>query len=476
VPRRGYRFVCGLVGDEHEGDERLVRLVVLPFKNLSADRDRDYFSDGLTEEMTAQLGHLCGAKVGILSTHSAMHFKHTTLSARGIGEALRADYLLEGSTRCEGERARITARLVRTSDETQLWSETYDRRLDDCLGVQADVAARIARSLAMELVPPKQSPSVSHVHGAYEAFLKGRYYWRKTADTGVLEALSYYEEALRLDPSFSAALAGVSRVQVLRGEHYHEVPRQAFEKARMFADRAIELGGDVTDAYLASADVARHLDRDIPRARAAYKRAIALNPSSEGARIGFAKMLAALGEFPAAIHEADEAANELDPLCLTANSTAAWVRYLSGDYETAIARCRDTLEMDESYAFARRLLGLALLASGKLPAAVRMFERAAEGQPRDVLALACLAHARAVSGSRGTAMDLLDRLAEIGRDRYVSPYYVAAVHTGLGDDQAACAALEQAARDRDPMLAYLDVDPRMVTVARRAEIVAVNGR
>jgi len=479
VPRRGYRFVCGLVGDEYEGDERSVRLVVLPFKNMSADRDRDYFSDGLTEEMTAQLGHLCGAKVGIVSTHSAMHFKHSTLGARGIGEALRADYLLEGSTRCEGDRARITARLVRTSDETQLWSETYDRRLEDCLSVQADVAARIARSLAMELVPLQQSAAVSHVRGAYEAFLKGRYYWRKTADTGVVEALNYYQEALRLDPSFAAALAGISRVQVLRAEHYHEVPRRALERARAASDQAIAFGGDVMDAYLSGADVARYLDGDLGRARTGYKRAIALNPSSEGARIGFAKMLAALGEFPAAIREADEAANELDPLCLTANVTSAWVRYLAGDYENAISRCRDTLEMDESYAFARRLLGSALLASGKVAAAVRMFERAAEAEPANPLALACLAHARAVSGNRGTAIDLLARLQDLGRDRYVSPYYVATIYVGLADEDSARAALERADEDRDPMLAYLNVDPRMANLAptvRSADAAATAGR
>jgi tetratricopeptide (TPR) repeat protein len=263
-------------------------------------------------------------------------------------------------------------------------------------------------------------------------------------------------------------LAGISRVQVLRGEHYHEAPRRAFERARAAAEQAIALGGDVTDAHLSSADVARYLDQDVHRARAAYKRAIALNPSSEGARIGFAKMLAALGEFPAAIHEADEAANELDPLCLTANSTAAWVRYLSGDYETAIARCRDTLEMDEGYAFARRLLGSALLASGKTGAAVRTFERAVEAEPGDLLALACLAHARAVSGNHGTAIDLLARLLDLGRDRYVSPYYIATIHAGLGDIEAALAALKQADADRDPMLTYLKVDPRMAGLATTA--------
>ena len=232
-------------------------------------------------------------------------------------------------------------------------------------------------------------------------------------------------------------------------------------------------------SVLSSADIARYLDQDLTRARAGYKRAIALNPSSEGARIGFAKMLAALGEFPAAIREADQAANELDPLCLTANVTSAWVRYLAGDYETAIARCRDTLEMDESYAFARRLLGSALLASGKVGAAVRMFERAVEAEPANALSLACLAHARAVSGNRGTALDLLARLQDLGRDRYVSPYYVATIHAGLGDGDAARAALKRAGEDRDPMLAYLYVDPRMAGLteaARAVEVTSALGR
>jgi tetratricopeptide (TPR) repeat protein len=166
-------------------------------------------------------------------------------------------------------------------------------------------------------------------------------------------------------------------------------------------------------------------------------------------------------------------------LCLTANVTSAWVRYLAGDYENAISRCRDTLEMDESYAFARRLLGSALLASGKVAAAVRMFERAAEAEPANPLALACLAHARAVSGNRGTAIDLLARLQDLGRDRYVSPYYVATIYVGLGDEDSARAALERADEDRDPMLAYLNVDPRMANLAptvRSADAAATAGR
>lgn len=460
VPRRGYRFVACLSGEEPEPASQRVRLAVLAFTNLSADRERDYFSDGLTEEMTAQLGQLCGDQVGIISSHSAMHFRNSPLGVHGIGQALRADYLLAGSVRWEGERVRITARLLRTSDETQLWTEMYDRHLTDCLAVQSEVAARIASSLATELTP-SYAPSPSPPDAcAYQALLKGRYYWRKTADTGVMQALGYYEEALAIDPSFAAAHAGVARVHILRAEFYHELPRLALEKARVAAERARRLAPNLTDAHLTTADLTRYLQRDQNQSRASYKRAIELNPSHEGARIGYAKMLAALGEFPLAIREADRA-RELDPMCLTANATAAWVRYLAGDYDTAVSLCRDTLEMDNGYVWAHRLLGGALLAGGRRNEALRTLERVADDDAADPLSQAWLAYARACTGDHRGAGDLLQRLERLGRERYVSPYHEAVVYAGLGDAGSACDALFRADADQDPMLANITVDPRL---------------
>ena len=178
LPRRGYRFIGALKagpGAPGEGAPPKVRLAVIPFSNLSEERGEDYFADGLTEEMITQLGHLCRGRIGVISRSSSMAFKERGLPAGEVGRALRADYLLEGSIRREGDRVRITARLVETAGETHLWVESYEPRLTDYLSVQKDVAARIAKSLTMELIPeaPGASPGASSNASAYQAYLKG---------------------------------------------------------------------------------------------------------------------------------------------------------------------------------------------------------------------------------------------------------------------------------------------------------------
>jgi TolB-like protein len=460
VPRRGYRFIGTVGGPEPAERSHHVRVALLPFLDLGGDREQDYFGEGLTEEMGAHLGRLCGDRVGIISTRSTARFERSDLGARAIGEALRADYLLEGSVRCEGERVRITARLVRTANETQLWAEIYERPLIDSLGVQAEVAARIARSLAMELAPGSAPAPTTGSPAAYQAFLKGCYYWRKTADSGATRAVIYFEQALAADPSFAAAYAGMAKVQVLRAEYYHECPRAALEKAQAHVARAMPLDPALADAHLAHAEVSRLLQGDVVTARASFMRAIAINPSYESARIGLAKMLAA------------DRAQELDPMCLTANVTAAWVRYLAGDYETAASLCRDTLEMDDQFLNAIRVLGGALLEAGRRNEALRTLERAVDAGGGDPVSLAWLAYARATAASPVVATSLLGRMADVSRSRYCSPYYLAVVHAAVGDTAEACRALRAACEDADPMLPNLHVDPRLA--ALRADAAALS--
>src|SRR6185295_6618620 len=186
LPRRGYRFIArldtsstlGTPGTPGTLRHPKLRLAVLPFANISEDPAQEYFSDGLTEEMIAQLGSVARGRIGVVARWSSMAFKGSSRRAREIGETLRVDYLVEGSVRCVGDRVRITARLVETLGETHLWSDVYERELTDCLGVQADVAARIARALAMELTPPAEQKG-AFGPAAYQAYLKGRYYWNK---------------------------------------------------------------------------------------------------------------------------------------------------------------------------------------------------------------------------------------------------------------------------------------------------------
>ena len=367
LPRRGYRFIARLDAAAPNtvpaAPAAPPRLAVLPFHNLSDDAAQEYFSDGLTEEMIAQLGSVSRGRIGVIARWSSMVFKGTTRRAREIGETLRADYLVEGSVRREGDRVRITARLVESASETQLWSDVYERELTDCLAVQTDVAARIARSLAMELSPSAERPAACDP-AAYQAYLKGRYYWNKPYDVGVREAMGFYSRALDTSPSFGAAHASMARAHVVRAEWYHVLPRQALKEAEASASRALALDQTLYEAHLALGDVRRMHDLDWAAAEASYTQAIAHNPSYESAHRAYGMMLSVQGRHADAIR-ASERACELDPLCLVVGTTAGWARYAAGDFDAAIDHCRNTIDMDPEFMPARRVLAAAYLQAGR---------------------------------------------------------------------------------------------------------------
>jgi TolB-like protein/Tfp pilus assembly protein PilF len=478
--RRGYRFIAPVdsfdngspamqpadapraISKSQDGGSA-VRLVIVPFANLSSDPAQEYFSDGLTEEMITQIGRLCPARLGVLARSSSMLFKRSGKSASEIGRALAVDYLLEGSVRREGDRVRITAQLIEARSEVHLWAETYDRRLEESLLLQSDVAARIAHSLAMELVPD-QREAIKRVSPrqteAYQAYLKGRFHWNRTADEGLQPALAYYERALDLDPAFAAAHAALARGEVALADYSRQPGRVALERARAAALRAIELDPGISDAHVALAEVQKGLDWDWAAAESTYRRAIALSPSCETAHHSFAVFLAGMGRHDEARREADRAC-WLGPICLTVNTSAAWVRYAAGDYEETIERCRHTLEMDASYALARRLLGAAYLAAGKPREGMRELEKVAEEDSAKTVSLAWLAHAKAVSGKRDEASELLKHLSGLNGDCYVPAYHMALAYAGLRDMDAAFAMLARACDERDPAIVQIAIEHRL---------------
>jgi TolB-like protein/tetratricopeptide (TPR) repeat protein len=475
LPRRGYRFIAKLDNVGDRGVTRVaalvrpqVRLAVLPFTNLSDDPAQEYFSDGLTEELIAQLGVLTRGRIGVLARWSSMVFKGTSCGAREIGAALRANYLLEGSVRCDGDRVRITARLIEADSETHLWSETYERHLSDCcstpsgpLSVQTDVAARVARSLAMELAPPPSEIPECRPPSplAYQAYLKGRYHWNKPGDEGLEQAMRYFVETIALEPSFGAGYAALARAWIGSAEYYRTLPRRALERGRETAMRALALDPELSEGHLALADAYRMLAWDWDSAESAFAQAIALNPSYESAHRGYGVMLACLSRKAEAIREVERAC-ELDPLCLTVNTSAAWVQYTVGDYDGAIERCRHTIDMEAQNVTARRVLGAACLQAGRPDAALRELEAAMTVSPDDPVVLAWLSHALATSGDRTRAVALVARIRELDAVRYVPSYHLALAHVGIGNVDEAFAALETAYVDRDPVLANVAIDPR----------------
>jgi TolB-like protein/tetratricopeptide (TPR) repeat protein len=479
LPRLGYRFIGTLEGSEPRARPPApaprLRLVVLPFMNLTGDPSYDYFIDGFTEELIAQLGHRCADRVGVVARTSAMLYKDGRRGAADIGEALRVDHLVEGSVRVGGDRVRITAQLIETRGETHLWAHSYDREYRNCLSVQSEVAAEIAMALERELFPPAPAAAVpTRVPGAYEAYLTGRFHWNRSGAVGLRTAVTYFDQALASDPSFGRAHSSRARAYLSLAEYYVIDGAEALPIARDSANRALAIDPDDGDALVVIGEARRVLGRDPAGARAAFDKALALNPSSEAAHRYLAWFLGVRQAGPGAMAVADRGFS-LDPLCVVMQTSAADIRYFARDFEGALARSRHALAMEPHSDRAMRSAAATLVQLGRGEDAVATFDAAAE-RALSTAALAVKGCALAAAGNVDRARAIARRLERAGRERVVSPYYFAALHTALGDPDAAFTQLERACECGDPWLDAVGVDPRFSALHGDDRLDAIRAR
>jgi TolB-like protein/tetratricopeptide (TPR) repeat protein len=483
LPRRGYRFIAKVERVNGHGGFELSpardtrqRLAVLPFTTLGEASVPESFAGGLTEELVTQLGRICSDRLGIIARSSSMRVQRADRTAREIGSALRAQFLLEGTVRREANRARITAQLIDAQGETQLWAESYDRPLSDSLLVQSDVSTQIVRAVAVALLPdraPMPSTGTRNLD-AHQAYLKGRYYWHRPGEEGLRECLAFYQQALTLDPQFAAAHGALARATVAAAEYYVHDPRTAYEAAERAAARALSIDPSQSEAYTALAEVRRGRDWDWDGADEAFRRALTMNPSNEGARRLYGVFLASRGQMSQAATMTDIAC-ELDPLCLVSNTGAAWVRFVTGDYSDVIDRCRHTIDMAVDFPAPHRLLAAAYVQLGDPQTAVRHLESATSTH-WELPTLACLAHALAASGDRPRALAILDSLEQKSRERYVSRFHTALAWAGLGELDRAFARLSCACDERDPAVMLLGTDPRFESLRQDPRYAAIAER
>jgi serine/threonine-protein kinase len=396
---------------------------------------------------------------------------------REIAGALHAHFMVEGSVRTDGGRMRITAQLIEAQGETQLWADSFERPLSDCLLVQADVATRIVRAVAVELLPDRAPTPSSGTRNldAYQAFLKGRYYWQRPGEDGLRECLTFYQQALTLDPHFGDAHGALARATVAAAEYYIQEPRKAFDSAELAASRALAIDPAQSEAYTALAEIRRARDWNWDGAEDAFRRALAINPSNEGARRLYGVFLASRGQTSQAVAMTDIAC-ELDPLCLVSNTGAAWVRFITGDYGWVIDRCRHTIDMAADFPAPHRLLAAAMLQMGDVAGSVSYLDSAPAVVRQEPTTIAWLAHAVAVSGDTARAKSLLCQLEETSRSRYVSPYHRAIGWAGLGNADTAFTLLARACDDRDPSLMHLVSEPRFNVLRSDARYRALTQR
>jgi TolB-like protein/DNA-binding winged helix-turn-helix (wHTH) protein/lipoprotein NlpI len=453
--------------------DRSTSLIVLPLENLSGDKEQDYFADGMTDELIANLAKIRSLRV--ISRSTAMAYKGTRKPLSEIARELHVDAVVEGTVLRAGNRVRITAELVQVSTDRHLWAETYESQLGDVLGLQNRVSSAIVDEIRINLTPEERNrlaktPAVSPE--AYENYLKGRYYWNKRSDEGLTKAIGYYEQATRKDPQYALAYAGLAdSYGIIGATIFGSVPaREAAPKAKAAALRALEIDPTLAEAANSLATVKFNYDWDWAGAADGFKRAIELNPAYPTAYQRYSLYLVAMGRFQESFDQITKA-RALDPLSISINTSLGWRLYLARQYDRSIEQLRNTLEMDPTYELPHLLLGRAYQQKGDFTRALPEFQKAVELSHNTPLMVSALARANALSGNREQAEKLFAELMAKSKREYVSPFYIAMINAGLGRTELAMDWLEKAYNDRSNGLVFLKVDPELDGLRTNARFV-----
>lgn len=453
-------------------------LVVLPLENLSGDKEQDYFADGMTDDLIANLAKIRSLRV--VSRSTAMAYKGTHKPVSQIAAELNVDAVVEGTVMRVGNRVRITAELVQVSTDQHLWADTYESPIGDVLALQNRVSSAIVDEIRINLTKEDKArlaakPSVSPE--AYEDYLKGRYYWNRRSPEGFTKAIGYFEDATKRDPQYALAYAGLADCYGIIGATiYGTLPAsEAAPKAKEAATRALEIDPSLAEAMTSLATAKFNYDWDWAGAAEGFKKAIEMDPRYPTAYQRYSLYLSAMGR-PDDSFEQIKKARELDPLSISINVSFGWRLYLAREYDRAIAQLRDTLELDPNYVWARLNLGQAYEQKGEYNLAITEFQRALEISPSSPLTISALAHAYGVSGNHAEAAKLLAELQARASKQYVSPYYVAIVYLGLGKNALAMDWLEKAYTDRSNGLVFLRVEPELDPLRKDPRFVALQAK
>jgi eukaryotic-like serine/threonine-protein kinase len=435
-------------------------IAVLPFVNMSADPENEYFADGMTEELINALTKVEGLRVPART--SSFAFKGKDLTIRAIADSLDVGSVLEGSVRRAANRLKVTAQLINAADGYHLWSETYERELKDVFAVQDEIARAIVTTLRVRLTGPAASGIVrqpTHNLEAYELYLKGRFAWSQRTSAALEQAARHFEQAIMRDSQFAQAHAGLADTFILLPLYGGVAPTEAWAKAKAAALMALELDSTLVEARTSLAYGTMKHDWAWEAAERGFKQAIALNPHYATARHWYGDFLTGRGRLEEALRELKRA-QELDPLSRIIGSDLGRALLFQKRNAEAVAQLEQTVRLDPGFARARLWLATAYLQTGMRSEAVAQLQQSVELSGREPVAVANLAYAYAVTGNVSASSSLLAELRARARREYVLPSALAMAHMGQGDREEALASLKRAVDTRDPWLAENIFDPR----------------
>jgi TolB-like protein/cytochrome c-type biogenesis protein CcmH/NrfG len=439
------------------------RLFVRPFANHSGDSKQDEFTEGLTDEINTQIGKLAPKYLGVIAPTSSKIL--ATKSIDDLRRDLNVQYVLEGSVRRGSNKVRIDVQLISASDPTPVWTDSFTNDLSDILQAQDEVAAAVAKKILVTIPSPfaEAAGAASHTTSkqidpeAYDAYLAGRRFW---ANRDLRSSIDAYQKALRKNPDYVPARAGLASAYVVLGEVPNDgmPPSESAPKAREEARRALSSDPTNVEAHSVLANLALCYDWDYAAAERGYQRALALEPNNPTAHQWYAEYLIARNRIPEAQEEA-KLALDLDPLSPIFYTARAEAFYYARDYDAAISQAQRTLELSPTFILARFWLGSAYREKKMYPQAIEQFDIARRQFANNPAMLMAYGHALGVSGDKVGARKALADLQHLSKSRYVPSLYFAGLYTGLGEMDQAFAWLDKTYRERNNFLVYLAVDP-----------------
>jgi len=436
-------------------------LAVLPFVNAGIDPNTEYLSDGITESIISSLSKL--PKLRIVPRSMVFRYKGREVDPQKAGRELNARAVLTGRVMERGGNLIIRAELTDVAAESQLWGEQYNRKITDIFAVQEEISKEISEKLRLRLTGEEQkrlTKRYTENAEAYQLYLKGRYYWDKRTPQSFQRATEHFVQALEKDPGYALAYGGLADCYNGLGWYGMLSPKESFPKAKAAATKASGIDEALAEPH-ASLGWAKFLyDWDWPGAEREFKRAIELNPNYSIAHNWYGSFLQGQGRLDEAL-AVYRRAQEVDPLSLVMNAVVGLGLYHKRQYDQAIEQLRKTVEMDPNFPLARFFLGMAYEQKKMYEAAVAEFQKGSELFEGAPIGLAALGHAYAVSGRAAEARKVLEELNQLGKRRYVSAYFIAAIYAGLGEKDQAWAWLEKAYEERASWLSnQVKVDPR----------------
>jgi serine/threonine-protein kinase len=450
-------------------------IAVLPFVDMSAQRDQEYFCDGMAEELIDALTKLKDLRV--VSRTSAFRFKGGGHDIRHIGQQLDVSHILEGSVRKAGNRLRIRAQLVNVKDGYHLWSEKYDRDLEDVFAVQDEIARAIVETMKVQLVGELEAPLVKRYTSnleAYSLYLKGRYFWNKRYEGGLQHAMGHFKQAIENDPNYALAYTGLADCFVLLGAYEYMAPKEAFSNAKGLAQKALDIDSTLAEAHASLGFIAFVHAWNWHEAEQRFRHAIELNPNYAVVHFWYSIFLTASGRTNEGLAEIKRA-ERADPMWTLASSARGWILYLARQYDDAIDRCLKTLDFDPNTGPALSTLALSYMEKSDLDKALPILQQAKMRMGLQIVG-SYLARAHALSGRRLEAQQVLEEMSELSKSQYVSSYFIAAAHVALGEGDETFQRLDRAFEERDPWLIYLKVDPMFDRVRSDPRMTTLLGR